>query len=82
MLYTSKESSEHANCRFRLKKYDMLPKICKNLSLKINFQRPFDAQTVKIFFSVLQIIKSFFLKNGFNWTCQMLIKTKSRNLSF
>ena len=26
MLYTSKESSEHVKCRFRLKKYDLLLK--------------------------------------------------------
>ena len=33
-LYTSKESSEHVKCRFRLKKYDLLLKKWKKLILK------------------------------------------------
>ena len=34
MLYTSKESSEHVECRFRLKKYDLLLKKWKKIILK------------------------------------------------
>ena len=52
MLYTSKESSEHVKCRFRLKKYDLLVKKWKKLILKIFFSKggPFDVGTVENFF--------------------------------
>ena len=39
MLYTSKESSEHVKCRFRLKKYDLLLKKWEKISFeKKNFK--------------------------------------------
>ena len=52
MLYTSKESSEHAKCRFRWKKYDLLLKKWKNLILKKKNSKggPFDVRMVHNFF--------------------------------
>ena len=62
MLYTSKESSEHIKCRFRLKKYDLLLKKWEKLILKKKeFQRG-DPLMSKFFFSVFQNFKFFFEK--------------------
>ena len=79
MLYTSKESSEHVKCRFRLKKYDLLLKKWKKIILKKKISKggPFEVGMVEKKISVFQIFKKFFLKNGFNGTWQMLIETKS-----
>ena len=82
MLYTSKESSEHVKCRFRLKKYDLLLKKWKKKIEKKNFKGGTlwsrNGWKKKFRFSNFQI---FFLKNGFNGTWQILIETKSWNLS-
>ena len=72
MLYTSKESSEHVKCRFRLKKYDLLLKKWKFEKRKFFF-RPFRLQRVpplKIFFS--KLIFSIFLVTNHTfstWIC-------------
>ena len=65
MLYTSKESSEHVKCRFRLKKYDLLLKKWKNLILKFFFQRgdPLMSEWSKKIFSVFQNFKKIFEKS-------------------
>ena len=62
MLYTSKESSEHVECRFRLTKYDLLPKKWKKLILKKKISKggPFEVGTVEKKISVFQIFKNFF----------------------
>ena len=78
MLYTSKESSEHVKCRFRLKKYDLLLKKWKKLILK---KKKFKGGTLwsrngrKKKFPFFKFSK-FFLKNGFNGTWQMLKEAK------
>ena len=61
MLYTSKESSEHVKCRFRLKKYDLLLKKWKKLILKKKISKggPFEVGTVEKKISVFQIFKIF-----------------------
>ena len=83
MLYTSKESSEHVKCRFRLKKYDLLLKKWKKLILKKKISKggPFEVGTVEKKNFRFSNFQNFFLKNGFNGTWQMLIETKSWNLS-
>ena len=83
MLYTSKESSEHVKCRFRLKKYDLLLKKWKKLVLKKKISKggPFEVGTVEKKNFRFSNFQNFFLKNGFNGTWQMLIETKSWNLS-
>ena len=83
MLYTSKESSEHVKCRFRLKKYDLLLKKWKKLILKKKISKggPFEVRTVEKKNFRFSNFQNFFLKNGFNGTWQMLIETKSWNLS-
>ena len=64
MLYTSKESSEHVKCRFRLKKYDLLLKKWKKLILKKNIKggNPLKSERLKKKISVFQIFKIFFGK--------------------
>ena len=65
MLYTSKESSEHVKCRFRLKKYDLLLKKWKKLVLKKKFSKggPFEVGTVeKKKFPFFKFSKFFFEK--------------------
>ena len=64
MLYTSKESSEHVKCRFRLKKYDLLLKKWKKIILKKKISKggPFDVGTVEKKISVFQNFKIFFEK--------------------
>ena len=76
MLYTSKESSEHVKCRFRLKKYDLLLKKWKKLILKKKISKggPFEVGTVEKKNFRFSNFQNFFLKNGFNGTWQMLIE--------
>ena len=64
MLYTSKESSEHVKCRFRLKKYDLLLKKWKKLILKKKFQRgdPLKSERLKKKIPFFKFSKYFFEK--------------------
>ena len=77
MLHTSKESSEHEKCIFRLKKYAFLLKKWKNDSSKKISKEPFDVGTVEKNFFRFSKFQNSFLKNGFNGMWQMLIETKS-----
>ena len=63
MLYTSKESSENAKCRFRLKKCDLLLKKWKNSILKKKKSKgPFEVGTAGKKISVFQNFNFFFEK--------------------
>ena len=71
MLCTSKESLEHVEIRFRLKKYDFLKK-----TIIFKFLFDFFPNNEYMFFLNFQIFQ-FFLKIGFNETYKMFTKTKS-----
>ena len=64
MLYTSKESSEHVKCRFRLKKYDLLLKKWKKIILKKKISKggPFEVGTVEKKIPFFKFSKFFFEK--------------------
>ena len=76
MLRTCKMQIQGEKVRFVTKKME-----------KFNFEKknfkggPFEVRTLKKKFRFFEISKKFFLKNGFNGLWQMLIETKSRNLS-
>ena len=77
MLYTSKESSEHAKCRFRWKKYDLLLKKWKNLILKKKFQRgdPLMSERPKKKFPFFKFSK-FFFEKWLQWDVANVDKNK------
>ena len=62
MLYTSKESWEHVEFRFRKKKYDLYWKKIEKENFFDFF--PTSEQSKKIFFSNFSKFSKFFLKNG------------------
>ena len=64
MLYTSKESSQHVKCRFRLKKYDLLLKKWKKIILKKKF--PLMSERSKKKFPFFKI-SNFFFEKWLQW---------------
>ena len=66
MLYTSKESLEHVEFRFRMKKYDFLKKNTNFEIFPILIQRgdPLVSKQKFHFFLIFKIFENFFLKNG------------------
>ena len=79
ILCTSKESLEHVEFRFRLKKYDFLEK--KIFFLFFSKGGTLWFCTSKISFLIFWDFQKLFLKNGFNGTYKMLKGTKSWNMS-
>ena len=66
MLYTSKESLEHVEFRFRIKKYDLLKKTTIFEIFPIFIQRgTLWCQSEKFTFFEFSKFPNLFLKNGF-----------------
>ena len=71
-LYTSKESLEHVQYKFKKKKYDFFQKKKIFLKFSIFFPKggPFDVEIVKIFFFHFSKILKTKPKNDFHGTIQ------------